>query len=213
MKKVFKKLAVLAAVAALTLTCGLMLAACGGGEAVTAAKITAVYTSNDVSFMSAYPTYTYKQLTVSTQTLTLYDDGTYCLTQNDNMLSGALNFPDVATEDNAVSYTNRGNSSTSYFGTYTSTEEEGMMEVVLSKPTAVRFTSKINQMGHVNGFFDSENWTDEMAQAMGTKGDDGSVKPMTRDEFLAGKAFNEITASVDKASGGFDFLTLTVAKG
>lgn len=212
MKKLVKKLSFFALAAIMTVTMCVVLTACGEEKTPPAkeAVITGVYTSNSIQFFSAYPNWTYKQLTVASQTVTLYDDGSYVLSVTQNMLSGALNFPDVATPEDEVSYNNRGVSVTNYYGTYTSSEEEGLLDLKLEKPTAVRYTSKINQQGYVNGYFDSENWTDAMGELMATTGDDGVKVNMTKEAFLAGYAFNAVETVVDKAAGGFEYMQLTV---
>lgn len=210
MKKLAKSLSMAIAAVLAVVMCVALIGCDGGGAETKAKKVTGVYTSNSISFMSAYPTFTYKQLTVASQTLTIYDDGTYCLADTSNMISGALNFPDVATEEDAVSYNNRGVQVTCYYGTYTVTEEEGLLDVALAKPTTVQFTSKINQQGHVNGFFDSDNWTEEMASLMATEDKDGNKVNMTKDAFLNGRAFNAVEVTVDAASGGFDYIALKV---
>ncbi|SCP98433.1 hypothetical protein [Anaerobium acetethylicum] len=210
-KKMVKK--VLTAVLAMTMVFGL--AACGkasagakteGGTDTTKAvesELTGYYASNaNVAFMSMYPGYTYKQSTFGVQTIETFSDGTYCLTSTDTVFSGALLFNDDGTHEEIP----RGSINMIYDGTYTSEEEEGIMTLTLSTPTAVMANSSLSAGSEPIGYLNTEAWTDEMGAAVG-----GDAGTMTAKDYLATVAFPETTIIVDVVNTSFDYADLSVA--
>lgn len=204
MKKFTKKL-LIACVAVSSVVCmGVSLTACGGAKQVT---LTGSYGSGSYSFMSAYPGFTFKQLTAKTQTLNTYDDNSYELTVTEKNLSGDLSFDASNSGDMSTTGTNdRGQVVTTYYGTYTSSVEEGMMSVVISKPTKVVRIASGNLTGGA-GYYNSAAWTDAMGEKFQVDNVNG-----TAEQFLASLAFTQTTIVVDLSTYGFNYATLTVAK-
>ncbi|MBR1847213.1 MAG: hypothetical protein IJ787_05815 [Bacilli bacterium] len=98
------------------------------------AKLTAVYGATSYRFMSAYPGYTFKQVTFLAEKIELYSDNTYVFTMDAKNLSGALTFdPEDSGDQNAVC-NDRGQTVTAYYGTYSATEEEGIITVTCAAP-------------------------------------------------------------------------------
>jgi len=198
MKKFYKILATALMVATIA-TFAVFAAACG--EPQKAVSMTGMYGSGSYSFMSAYPGYTFKQVTTSVQTLTTYDDGTYVLTVTTKNLSGDLSFDPENKGDTATTGTNdRGQTVTNYYGTFTSTEAEGVLTVVLATPTAVTYIGSGNLTGGA-GYYNTNAWTEAMA------GEDA----LTAEAYLAKLAFAQTTVVIDTTTNGFTYLTLTPA--
>lgn len=178
------------------------LAACGGNASANK-TLNGYYTSTqNVSFFSAYPQYTYKQATFSVQTLETYSDGTYCLTAVDSNFSGTLTFADDGSHEEVP----RGVNSTKYFGTFTSAEESGLLTVTLSAPTSVAVASNFSVGEAVLGYLNTAAWTDEMGALVG--GENGA---MSAEDYLASVAFSEISIIIDTATDTFDYTVLTPA--
>lgn len=105
-------------------------------EAPAPAVLTAAYGSGTFSFMSAYPGYTFKQVTTSVQNIEVYDDNTYVLTIVNKNLSGDLSFDPENNGTTETAGTNdRGQTVTVYYGAFTSSEEEGIISMTLKTPT------------------------------------------------------------------------------
>lgn len=195
-KAVVKKLVVL--VMAVVLVLGMT--ACGAKEKV----MNGYYTSSqNVSFFSAYPAYTFKQATFSVQTLETYNDGTYCLTATDSNFSGELLFSDDGTHSEVP----RGVNSTKYYGTYTQKEESGLLTLTLSSPTSVAVASNYSVGGAVLGYLDTNAWTDEMGTLAG-----GEAGAVSASDYLKKVAFSEVSIVVDTATDSFDYTVLSVAE-
>ncbi len=185
---------------AVTLLAGL--AACGG-NAPAEKTLNGYYTSTqNVSFFSAYPQYTYKQATFSVQTLETYSDGTYCLTAVDSNFSGTLTFADDGNHEEVP----RGVNSTKYYGTFTSKEESGLLTVTLSAPTSVAVASNFSVGEAVLGYLNTAAWTDEMGTVAG--GENGAI---SAEDYLASVAFGEVSIIIDTATDTFDYTALTPA--
>ncbi len=197
MKKAF-----LTKIAAMAMAITLLasLAACGSNEAPADKTLNGYYTSTqNVSFFSAYPEYTFKQATFSVQTLETYADGTYCLTSVDSNFSGSLTFADDGNHDEVP----RGVNSTKYFGAYTSDEESGLLTVTLSAPTSVAVASNYSVGEAVLGYLNTADWTDEMGTVAG-----GENGVMSAEDYLASVTFDEITVIIDTATDTFDYTVL-----
>lgn len=189
-----------AMVMAITLLAGLT--ACGNSKAADK-TLNGYYTSTqNVSFFSAYPAYTFKQATFSVQTLETYADGTYCLTSVDSNFSGTLTFADDGNHEEVP----RGVNSTKYYGTFTSKEESGLLTVTLSKPTSVAVASNYSVGEAVLGYLNTAAWTDEMGTLVG--GENGA---MSAADYLASVAFGEISVIIDTATDTFNYTTLNPA--
>ena len=179
------------------------LTACGSNEAPADKTLNGYYTSTqNVTFISAYPQYTFKQATFSVQTLETYADGTYCLTAVDSNFSGTLTFADDGTHEEIP----RGVNSTKYFGTFTSTEQSGLLTVTLSAPTSVAVASNYSVGDTVLGYLNTAAWTDEMGTLVG--GENGA---MSAADYLASVAFGESSIIIDTATDTFDYTVLTPA--
>ena len=179
------------------------LTACGSNEAPADKTLNGYYTSTqNVTFISAYPAYTFKQATFSVQTLETYADGTYCLTAVDSNFSGTLTFADDGSHEEVP----RGVNSTKYFGTFTSTEQSGLLTVTLSAPTSVAVASNYSVGDTVLGYLNTAAWTDEMGTLVG--GENGA---MSAADYLASVAFGEISVIIDTATDPFDDTALTPA--
>ena len=96
MKK-FHKAVTTVAVAALSAALCFSLAACG--ETQKAADLVASYNSSSYTFMTAFPDFTFKQLTSNVQNINVYDDNTYMLMVTTKSLSGDLKFDPSNTGD------------------------------------------------------------------------------------------------------------------
>lgn len=93
------------------------------------------YLAGTFSFMSAYPGYTFKQVSGATQHVELLADNTYVLTVTAKHLSGDLAFDPENTGNQEAVCNDRGAMMSVYKGTYTSSIEEGLDTVELSVPT------------------------------------------------------------------------------
>ena len=186
---------------AITLLAGLT--ACGSNEAPADKTLNGYYTSTqNVSFFSAYPAYTFKQATFSVQTLETYADGTYCLTSIDSNFSGTLTFADDGNHEEVP----RGVNSTKYFGAFTSSEESGLLTVTLSAPTSVAVASNYSVGEAVLGYLNTAAWTDEMGTLAG--GENGA---MSAEDYLASVAFGQVSVIIDTAPDTFDYTVLNPA--
>ena len=186
---------------ALSLTClAAVFAGCSGGDA----SITGVYTSSRFTFQSMYPNYTFKLLTNSVQSIKLYDDSTYEFTVSSTSLSGGLSFDPTNSGDQTADATSRGQVVQIYMGSYTSTEEEGLLTVTLETPTQYIYNSVGGVVGY-NGYINTSDWTDQMSTDLG--GESGSI---TAEEYLDTVAFSPVTVTIDLASYSFNYVTLSV---
>ena len=174
------------------------------GASVTPATkddIIGAYGSGTFTFFSAYPAYTFKRVTTITQTIVTHKDGTYELTVTSKDISGALAFDPEDNGNQDVSTSNdRGQTVTVYTGTFTSGEEEGLLTLSLSKPTAVISLVTGNSTSGAC-YYNTAAWTNEMSTA----------SEKSASEYLASVAFAPIEIIVDLSINGFDYTVLTVA--
>lgn len=174
------------------------LAACGNGKEEANGKLSGFYSSaSNVAFMSAYPEHTFKQATFGLQNLETFSDNTYVLTDTATFYSGALEFNDNGKYDVVP----RGANFNQYYGTYTATDEGGLITVVLSKPTAVISNTSYSAGANPVGYVNTNDWTDAMGKAVGGEG-----AAMSAEEYLESVAYPETTIIVDSAKSSFDYI-------
>lgn len=136
MKKSSKVLLSLALAATTAASVG-ALSSCGGAPAV---ETVGVYLSdNGIAYNNFLPTYNYFSCAMSGQQLTTYSDNTYALTITtitySNISTGA-NVP-----NDAFTANDKGQTVTTYYGTYTSVEDDGDLNITLSAPTRATYSS------------------------------------------------------------------------
>ena len=200
MKKFAKRAGVVLLAAAAVCAAVMAFTACGGAPALTA-----TYGSSSHTFMSAYPGYTFKQLTTIVQTINVYDDGTYMLVQNSRSLSGDLSFDPSNSGDTDISgVSNRGYETKIFYGTYTSAEEEGMITLTISAPTGAVYVSSGGAMG--GRYYTTYAWTDEMSAAAG--GENGA---MTAEQYLESVSYGEKSIIVDTSTMSFTYVDLSAS--
>lgn len=199
MKKFHKAVATVA-VAALSAALCFSLAACG--ETQKPVNLVASYNSSSYTFMTAYPAYTFKQLTTNVQNINVYDDDTYLLVVTSKSLSGDLKFDPSNSGDQVAQANNQGCKITHYYGAYEKTEEDGMITLKLKKPTRVVYTATASAMAGSAVYYDTANWTDAMS------GEGENAK--TAEQYLASMAFADVECVVDGATFGFDYIDVSV---
>ncbi len=198
MKKMKSKMFRLFQTTALILVIAVSLIGCGKK---TDKELQGFYESNqNTIFTSAYPQYTYKQATFGLQTIEVYSDNTYCLTNTNSMYSGELLFNDDGTHEEVP----RGAEVVKFYGSLTTKEEEGLLTLTLSKPTAIignlSFATNTPAAGYVN----TNAWTDEMGTAAG--GEEGAL---TKEAYLDKVAFSDTEIIVDTTSSTFEYVDLS----
>lgn len=205
--KVKKMLVAVVAAALLAVSCALI---AGCGDVQKTAAVTGKYVSAEqkIDYTTFLPTYTYKNLTVTTQDLTLYDDNTYCFTVRRASLIGAaggLNFPDIITSDDKVVTEEGGVKITSYYGPAAVIEDSGIMTVTLSAPIRIAHNQSRGDASSTGtsdyGFIDTENWTERMTAITGK----------TAADYLSENTIAEATVIVDVSHGTFAQIELQKA--
>ncbi|WP_152679688.1 hypothetical protein [Paenibacillus sp. IHB B 3415] len=180
------------------------LTACGGADgekSAGASEMTGYYAStSNVSFLSAYPEHTFKQATFGVQNIETFADNTYVLTNTDTFYSGALEFNDNGKYDVVP----RGASIMKFYGTFTEVDEEGLITLELSKPTAVITNSSYSAGANPIGYVNTKEWTDEMGTAVGGEG-----PALSAEKYLESVAFPETSVIVDASKASFDYIVLT----
>lgn len=179
------------------------LTACGsGGEKLAGdSDLTGYYAStSNVSFISAYPEHTFKQATFGVQNIETFSDNTYVLTSTETFYSGALDFNDNGKYDVVP----RGANITKYYGTLTEIDEEGLITLELSKPTAVIMNTSYSAGANPIGYVNTKEWTDEMGTAVGGEG-----PALSAEEYMESVAFPETSIIVDAAKASFDYVVFT----
>ena len=184
------------------LTTGLLVTGCGSATSGGAGSLEGYYQSTqNVDFLSAYPEYTFKQATFGTESIEVYSDGTYCLTNTTSSFSGDLLFNDDGTHSEVP----RGDGSMRFYGTYEKTEDSGLLTLKLSAPTSV-VVGSIYSVGDTEalGYLNTQAWTDEMGSRVG--GESGS---MTAEEYLESVSYPEMDVIIDTSTGSFDYVNLS----
>ena len=201
MKNKIKKLTAGLIMAVMAMTVFFAMIGCGG---TPAAKLTGSYNSGaHLDFFSAYPLATYRQMTCLVQNLKTYDDGTYILTVSSTTFSGGLSFDPEGTGNQNASATPRGSEVKEYYGTCTSTEEDGLVTITLTMPTRVTLNTRSTSV--IGYYADSNMWTDEMGEKTGS-----AEEPLTAEQFLAKHAFQETIIIANRAAVDFDYTRLIV---
>jgi len=200
MKKFTKKL-IVAIVAVMAAVClSVSLAACGGKTA----SVKAVYSADPGGQGTAkYLTAPMQMLLTNVETVTLYDDDTYCLSVSTTLVTGLT----------AISGTgeiiNRGTTVTEYYGTYTSTEDSGIISLKLAKPARVTVanTNTLFTGGLPVGYYDTANWNTATEEAFTAANAMLQLETVTAETVLNKFAFNETEIAV--SSGVFDYVAVS----
>lgn len=185
-----------------------LFAGCGAEEV----KVTGMYLSPaKMSYQNMRPQYNYYLTTFAHQELTLNDDGTYCLVVSESTFSAL----ELAESTNDAKGNERTNSIYKYYGTYTSKVndlDEDLLDVTLSAPTRVVATYDQNY------WLDTDNWSDNMAKVVippkgidtntGAPIADENAQPWTAEQYLASKAFADVTIQANQKTASFDFVEL-----
>lgn len=156
MKKNQKKLFVTVIAIVMVLCVAVSLAACN--EESAPVKVSAVYTADPQAGGAKYLTAPMKMVLTNVETLTVYDNGTYCLSVATTVVTGI---------DSAFQGTgeviNRGATVVTYYGSLTSTEDSGIITYTLSKPERITVTNNNTLLtgGLAVGFYDTANWTED----------------------------------------------------
>ena len=183
--------------------------ACGAAEE---AKVTGMYLSPaKLSYQNMRPTYNYYLTTFAHQELTILDDNTYCLIVSESTFSAL----ELAESTSDAKGNERTNSVTKYYGTYTSKVndlDEDLLDITLSAPTRVVMTNDQTY------WLDTDNWDDNMAKVVippagidtntGAPIADENTEPWTAEQYLASKAFAEVTIQANQKTASFDFTEL-----
>lgn len=199
---------VLTLVLAVCLLCG-----CGAAEE---AKVTGIYLSPaKLSYQNMRPTYNYYLTTFEHQELTLNDDGTYCLIVSSSTFSAL----ELAESTNDAKGNERTNSITKYYGNYTSKVndlDEDLLDIVISAPTRIVMSNDQTY------WLDTDNWTDTMGKVVippkgidtttGAPIADENAQPWTAEQYLASKAFADVTIQANQKTASFDYVELNFPK-
>lgn len=183
--------------------------ACGAAED---AKVTGMYLSPaKLSYVNMRPQYNYYLTTFTHQELTILDDNTYCLIVSESTFSAL----ELAESTSDAKGNERTNSVTKYYGTYTSKVndlDEDLLDITLSAPTRVVMTNDQTY------WLDTDNWDDNMAKVVippagidtntGAPIADENAEPWTAEQYLASKAFAEVTIQANQKTASFDFTEL-----
>lgn len=175
-----------------------LLGACGSNNDSDTTSPKELYLSTqNVEFLSAYPEFTFKQASFGTQTLELIGEETYKLTSTISHHSGDLEFND----DGNHSQVPRGADVMVYYGSYTATDQDGLLTIDLDKPEDIVANLSQSAGDMPIGYLNTTAWTDEMGEAVG--GEEGSLSV---DEFLENEAFEPTTVIVDEETASFDYI-------
>ena len=206
MKKILSIILAVALVACLFTACG----------AAEEAKVTGIYLSPaKLSYQNMRPTYNYYLTTFAHQELTLNDDGTYCLIISSSTFSAL----ELAESTNDAKGNERTNSITKYYGNYTSQVndlDEDLLDVTISAPTRIVMSNDQTY------WLDTDNWTEAMGKIVvppagfdtttGTPIADENAQPWTAEQYLASKAFADVTIQANQKTASFDYVELSFPK-
>ena len=142
--------------------------------------------TQNVTFMSAYPQYTFKMATFGIQYLELVDETTYRLIAVENSFSGALLFSDDGTYDVVP----RGGDVRIYTGTYEAFSDSGLLFCTLHAPETLTVTS-----------------TNSIAAASASFTGEAAAEP-TMEELLAQYGFEDVELMIDEETGVFDYIVV-----
>jgi hypothetical protein len=203
MKKILSIILAVALVACLFTACG----------AAEEAKVTGIYLSPaKLSYQNMRPAYNYYLTTFAHQELTLNDDGTYCLIISSSTFSAL----ELAESTNDAKGNERTNSITKYYGTYTSQVndlDEDLLDVTISAPTRIVMSNDQTY------WLDTDNWTEAMGKIVvppagidmntGAPIADENAQPWTAEQYLASKAFADVTIQANQKTASFDYVELS----
>ena len=205
-----------------------MLAACGGnapasnsnggdGSGNTPAKVAklsyGLSSPAEFSYHNMRPQYNYYLTTFSFQTLDLFDDGTYQL--NDILMTfSAVVLPEEGQDGQG---NERDNVVSRFYGKYTSAPDDlddTILNISLDTP------DRLVVFSDSSAFYDTANWTPEMAKLAGTTtqyNTDGSTSVVEGEEsaidFLKDHAFSPVVVSSVPSQGKADYAKLSVPEG
>ena len=202
MKKILSIILAVALVACLFTACG----------AAEEAKVTGIYLSPaKLSYQNMRPAYNYYLTTFAHQELTLNDDGTYCLIVSEATFSAL----ELAESTNDAKGNERNNAIIKYYGTYTSKVndlDEDLLDVTISAPTRIVMSNDQTY------WLDTDNWTEAMGKIVvppagfdtttGTPIADENAQPWTAEQYLASKAFADVTIQANQKTASFDYVEL-----
>ena len=206
MKKILSIILAVALVACLFTACG----------AAEEAKVTGIYLSPaKLSYQNMRPAYNYYLTTFAHQELTLNDDGTYCLIVSEATFSAL----ELAESTNDAKGNERNNAIIKYYGTYTSKVndlDEDLLDVTISAPTRIVMSNDQTY------WLDTDNWTEAMGKIVvppagfdtttGTPIADENAQPWTAEQYLASKAFADVTIQANQKTSSFDYVELSFPK-
>lgn len=184
--------------------------ACGATEE---AKVTGIYLSPaKLSYQNMRPTYNYYLTTFAHQELTLNDDGTYCLIISSSTFSAL----ELAESTSDAKGNERTNSITKYYGNYTSQVndlDEDLLDITISAPTRIVMSNDQTY------WLDTDNWTEAMGKVVippagvdmntGAPIADENAEPWTAEQYLASKAFADVTIQANQKTASFDYVELS----
>lgn len=190
-----------------------LLSACG---APAEAKVTGIYLSPaKLSYQNMRPTYNYYLTTFSHQELTLNDDGTYCLIVSESTFSAL----ELAESTSDAKGNERNNAIVKYYGNYTSKVndlDEDLLDVTISAPTRIVMSNDQTY------WLDTAAWTEAMGKIVvppagfdmntGTPIADENAEPWTAEQYLASKAFADVTIQANQKTASFDYVELNFPK-
>ena len=191
------------------------------GKGATAGTVSGVYLSPaKMSYSNMRPTYNFYTTTIDDQKLTIFEDGTYCLTVVSTQFSAVV-LPETG---NDFSANEKSNYFRDYYGTYTQAVDEldsDLVNITLSKPT------RVTEANDSTYYVDSANWTDAMSTtlteikkaaaeqaaqyAQEGEGTVQEVETVTAESFLAEKAFEEAVIHATVSTSGMEFVELATA--
>ena len=185
-----------------------LLCGCGAADA----KVTGIYLSPaKLSYQNMRPTYNYYLTTFAHQELTLNDDGTYCLIVSSSTFSAL----ELAESTSDAKGNERTNSVTKYYGNYTSKVndlDEDLLDITISAPTRIVMSNDQTY------WLDTDNWTEAMGKIVvppagfdtttGTPIADENAQPWTAEQYLASKAFADVTIQANQKTCSFDYVEL-----
>lgn len=204
MKKFTKKIIVAIVAVAAAVCMSVSLAACGEKTA----SVKAVYTADPQAGAATYQTVPMKMILTNAETLTVYDNDTYCLSVATTVITGIQSAFEGTGE-----IINRGLTVVEYYGTCTYEEDSGITTYSLAKPERITVTNNdtLFTAGLAVGHYDTDNWTDAVTEAFagaksffGITAEDGKVDLQT---FFNKFAFE--TKDVSVSSGMFDYVKVS----
>lgn len=198
--KKWKKVVTAAAAVLAVMASAAAFAACGGNGA---AGVADVYNANPSSEGTAmYLSAPMQMIVTSEESITVYDDGTYCLSVS---YTAITNLKAVTEGNDQV--INRGTTVLEYYGACTSAEDSGMTVLTLASPERVTISNTDSLMtgGLPVGYFDTENWTADEAMTSWWTSIAGGSGDCTGEAVLDKFAFDETVVTVSQ-DGIFDYL-------